>query len=135
MNKKYIAISVSVFSLIVVAWTLIPLAQKYFSPPKYVPKGYHVDFDSKIENASRAITLRDSGSKHTIGITQSAEDLSACNGEIKTIIETQVCWGLKLPSNTSGDLIITWVKNGYTYIVKSNGSLSVDDVASMISNL
>jgi len=133
MNKKYIGIIVSIFCLIIAAWTLIPLAQKYLNPPKYVPKGYHVDFDSKIENASRAITLRDSNN-HTIGITQSAEDLSACNGEVKPILETQVCWGLKLPSTS--DLVITWKKNGYTYIVKSSDqSLSVDDVAAMISNL
>jgi len=133
MNKKYIGIVVSIFCLIIVVWTLIPLAQKYLNPPKYVPKGYRVDFDSKIENASRAITLRDSNN-HTIGITQSAEDLSACNGEVKPILETQVCWGLKLPSTS--DLVITWKKNGYTYIVKSSDqSLSVDDVAAMISNL
>ena len=133
MNKKYITIAMSVFSLIVAAWILIPLAQKYLNPPKFVPKGYHVDFDSKVENASRAITLRDSNN-HTIGITQSAEDLSACNGEVKTILETQVCWGLKLPGINY--LIVTWKKNGYTYIVKSSdSSLSVDDVASMISNL
>lgn len=133
MNKKYITIAMSIFSLIVVAWILIPLAQKYLNPPKFVPKGYRVDFDSKVENASRAITLRDSNN-HTIGITQSAEDLSACNGEVKNILETQVCWGLKLPS--TNDLIVTWKKNGYTYIVKSNdSSLSIDDVASMISNL
>ena len=124
---------ISAVTLIVVAWTLIPLASKYLNPPKYAPKGYHVDFDSKIENATRVITLKDSGDKHTIGISQSAEDLSACNGEMRTIIETQVCWGLKLPS--TNDLIITWKKNGYTYIVKTNDSLSIDDVASMISNL
>ncbi|PJC34120.1 hypothetical protein CO051_00430 [Candidatus Roizmanbacteria bacterium CG_4_9_14_0_2_um_filter_39_13] len=133
MNKKYIRIVISAVTLIVVAWTLIPLASKYLNPPKYAPKGYHVDFDSKIENATRVITLKDSGDKHTIGISQSAEDLSACNGEMRTIIETQVCWGLKLPS--TNDLIITWKKNGYTYIVKTNDSLSIDDVASMISNL
>lgn len=133
MNKKYVGIIISVFCLAVAAWTLIPLAQKYFNPPKFVPKGYRVDFDNKIENASRAITLRDSNN-HTIGITQSAEDLSACNGETKTILETQVCWRLKLPG--TNDLLITWKKNGYTYIVKSSDpSLSVDDVAAMISNL
>jgi len=135
MNKKYIGIGiiVSIFTLIIVALILIPLAQKYLNPPKYVPKGYHVDFDSKVENASRAITLRDSNN-HTIGITQSAEDLNACNGEMKHILETQVCWGLKIPSIS--DLVITWKKNGYTYIVKSSDpSLSVDDIAFMISNL
>ncbi len=134
MKTKHLKIIIlPIFSLIVAAWILIPLASKYLNPPKYVPRGYHVDFDGKIENASRAITLRDSGSKHSIGITQSAENLSACNGEIKKIVDTQVCWGLKLPG--SDDLIITWVKNGYTYIVKTNDSLSVDDIASMISNL
>jgi len=132
MNKKYIRVIVAISALIIVALTLIPLSLKYFNPPKYVPKDYHVDFDSKIENASRAITLRDSHN-HTIGITQSAEDLSACNGETKRILETQVCWGLKLPG--TNDLIITWVKNGYTYIVKTNDILSIDEVAAMISNL
>jgi len=71
---------------------------------------------------------------YTIGITQSAEDLSVCNGETKTIVETQVCWGLKIPERE--DLIITWKKDGYTYIVNSGDpSISIDDVATMIKNL
>ena len=134
-GNKPLALAILIFTILLVSIQAIPLTLKYFYPPKYAPKGYRVDFDSKVENASRAITLRDSGDKHTIGITQSAEDLSICNGEIKTIIDTSVCWGLKLQNNTSSDLIITWKKNGYTYIVKTNDSLSIDDVAGMISNL
>lgn len=133
MNKKYVRIIPLICVLIIIAWTLIPLTQKYLNPPKFVPIGYHVDFDDKTENASRAITLRDANN-HTIYVTQSAEDLDVCNGEMKIILETQVCWGLKLP-NTK-DLIVTWKKNGYWYIMKSNdSSLSIDKIAAMISNL